>query len=387
MRTWIAALHACVLAGCASAPAVSPSASGGGTEPGLVQPTQLTFPDRFAKAGEAYFDPSGRRIVFQAIEWKAPGEPESEHYAMYVADVGRGAAGQSAFSLSNIRRVSPRGSANTCGWFHPTDSNRLLFCSTLGPPGNAPAPGYQRDGRTYRWSFPPEMRVVELDLRKDGTDPANLKVLAGDGKAYTAESSLTGDGRTLLFTSLRDGNGELYVKDLATGKETRLTSAPGYDGGPFFSPDESRVIWRGDRAENNLLQLYAGRVLRDADGRIVGLADERPLTADEHVNWAPFFTPDGRAAVFASSRVSHRNYEVFVVPVPPANCPMPEPRRVTEAEGADLLPVVSPDGRWLMWTSQRGEGRTSQLWIAALADDSPVRAAAAASGSGPASKP
>jgi hypothetical protein len=384
MRNWIVALHACILAACASRPVDSPAVTGGAAEPGLLEPTQLTFPDRFAKAGEAYFDPAGGRIVFQAIEWKAPGEPESEHYALYVADLQ---ASGDRRALANIRRVSPPGSANTCGWFHPVDPNRLLFCSTIGAPGNAPAPGYQRDGRTYRWSFPPEMRVVELDLRKDGRDPGNLKVLAGDGTAYTAESSLSRDGRTLLFTSLRDGNGELYVKDLPTGQETRLTSAPGYDGGPFFSPDDARVIWRGDRAENNLLQLYTARVLRDAQGRVTGLADERPLTADEHVNWAPFFTPDGKAAVFASSRVSHRNYEVFVVPVPPPNCPRPEPIRVTEAEGADLLPVISPDGRWLMWTSQRGEGRTSQLWIAGIGPDSAIRAATGASTSAAAANP
>jgi Tol biopolymer transport system component len=125
--------------------------------------------------------------------------------------------------------------------------------------------------------------------------------------------------------------------------------------------------------------------VRDAQGRVTGLADERPLTADEHVNWAPFFTPDGRAAVYASSRVSHRNYEVFVLPT--SGTVLPEPIRVTTAEGADLLPVVSPDGRWLLWTSQRGEGRTSQLWIAEVTDDSPIRAASAASGSDPASKP
>jgi TolB protein len=379
---WASWIPLCVaLWGCVSrerpeAPATMPA------DRGLVQATQLTFPDRFVKAGEAYFDPAGGRIVFQAIEWKAPGEPESEHYALYVADLQ---ASGDRWALANIRRVSPPGSANTCGWFHPVDPNRLLFCSTIGAPGNAPAPGYQRDGRTYRWSFPPEMRIVELDLRKDGRDPGNLKVLAGDGKAYTAESSLSRDGRTLLFTSLRDGNGELYVKDLPTGQETRLTSAPGYDGGPFFSPDDARVIWRGDRVENNLLQLYAARVVRDAQGRVTGLADERPLTADEHVNWAPFFTPDGRAAVYASSRVSHRNYEVFVLPT--SGTVLPEPIRVTTAEGADLLPVVSPDGRWLLWTSQRGEGRTSQLWIAEVTDDSPIRAASAASGSDPASKP
>jgi Tol biopolymer transport system component len=38
--------------------------------------------------------------------------------------------------------------------------------------------------------------------------------------------------------------------------------------------------------------------------------------------------------------------------------------RLTDHAGADVLPVFSPDGKQLMWTSSRGEDRSSQLWIA-----------------------
>ena len=39
-------------------------------------------------------------------------------------------------------------------------------------------------------------------------------------------------------------------------------------------------------------------------------------------------------------------------------------RQVTSNAAADVLPVFSPDGKKLMWTSARGKGKTSQLWIA-----------------------
>jgi hypothetical protein len=45
---------------------------------------------------------------------------------------------------------------------------------------------------------------------------------------------------------------------------------------------------------------------------------------------------------------------------------------VTTASGADLLPAISPDGQLLMWTAQRGEDRTSQLWIAHIGPESPL---------------
>jgi hypothetical protein len=336
---------------------------------------QLTLPDRFVKAGEAYFSPDATRIVFQAIERDAQGQPASEHYAMFVADLFDEGQAQSysdherQYRLKHIRRVSPPGSANTCGWFHPTDPGKLIFASTIVPPAQRETPGYQRGTRNYRWSFPPEMRVVELDLNAAGDAPENLKTLAGDGKAYTAECSISPDGRTLLYTSLESGDGDIFVKDLPTGRVTRIVGLPGYDGGAFFSPDGKRIVWRADRHGDNLLQVFVADVAFDAAGAVTGVGEPIPVTADGAVNWAPYFTPDGSTIVYASSRLGHDNYELLAVPAPKDRAaPLAQPRRVTCADGADLLPAISRDGRFLMWTSQRGPGRTSQLWIAFIAD-------------------
>ena len=374
MRWIYACLLMLPLVGCNSTPTAAPAPTDWrNQETGLSNATQLTFPDRFVKAGEAYFDPVGTRIVFQAIERRPDGEPEGPHYAMYVAELQRGAPGQPSFRLVNVRRVSPVASANTCGWFDPRDPNTLFFASTVTAPADGPVPGYQRDGRTYRWSFPPEMRIVKVDLRKADGSAASLQPVVGDGKGYVAEGAISNDGRTLLFTRLIDGEGDLFTLDLPTGQVTQIVQAPGYDGGAFFSPDGSRIVWRGDRNRDNLLQLYVARVKRDASGRVTGVEGERPLTRDEHVNWAPYWTPDGRSVTFATSREGHRNYEVFAVRVPPeTDAALPVPQRVTAADGADLLPAISPDGRLLMWTSQRGEGRSSQLWIAGIAPESPL---------------
>jgi len=38
--------------------------------------------------------------------------------------------------------------------------------------------------------------------------------------------------------------------------------------------------------------------------------------------------------------------------------------QITFSDRADVLPVFSPDGKKLMWTSTRNEEKTSQLWIA-----------------------
>lgn len=330
--------------------------------------TQLTFPERFLKAGEAYFSPDGTRIIFQAVETPPEGGKSADFYSMYVARLHRAEDG--AMSLADIIRVSPDDSANTCGWFEHAKPGFVIFGSTLTAPSSQEVPGYQRGSGKYKWQFPPEMRVVEVDLSQM-TRPAHLeqppRVIAGDGTAYCAECSTSADGRWLLYCTLKGGQGDLMVKDLTTGKEVPLVVAPGYDGGPFFSPDEKRLCYRSDRNGDSLLQVFVCDVVRDASGAIVGTANERQLTDNQHVNWAPYWHPTGTHLIYASSEIGHSNYEIFAVDSPQATDgkgSQPARRRVTFAEGADVLPVYDGSGKRMLWTSQRGAGRSSQLWIA-----------------------
>lgn len=332
--------------------------------PVLRNHVQLTFADRFVKAGESYFSPDDKRIIFQAIEVPKDGSDPGEHYAMFVADLTRDGHGR-VTGLANIRRISPPGSANTCGWFHPTDPDVVIFGSTITPPSDREAPGYQRGTGRYRWQFPPEMRIVKVNLsRADGT-PESLTTVVGDGNAYVAEGSLSRDGRTLLYTQVDpQTQGDLWVLDLPTGKTTRIVHAPGYDGGPFFSPDDRSIVYRSDRDENNLLQVYVADLVRDAQGRVTGVVNERPLTANEHVNWCPFFHPDGDHVVYATSQVGHSNYEVFMRSARDPSTMA----RITMGSGADVLPVFNQDGTLMMWTAQRGPEpgprKSSQIWVA-----------------------
>ncbi len=76
---------------------------------------------------------------------------------------------------------------------------------------------------------------------------------------------------------------------------------------------------------------------------------------------------------YATSEVSHANYEVFAIDATGDGPPDERPRvRITDARGFDGLPVFTPNGEWMMWTAQRGaqvagEDRpSSQLWAARL---------------------
>ena len=62
------------------------TAAASGGDGFLGEPQQLTFNDRFAKAGEAYFSPDGSTVIFQAVERVGEDEIEDPFYAMFLAD-------------------------------------------------------------------------------------------------------------------------------------------------------------------------------------------------------------------------------------------------------------------------------------------------------------
>lgn len=354
----------------------------------LENHVQLTFPDRFVRAGEAYFSPDETKIIFQAVETPTDGESEESNYQMYVADLARDGEGRIT-GLGAITRLSPPGSANTCGWFHPTKPNTVIFGSTIIAPSATNRPGYQRGAGRYVWSFPPEMTIVECDLdTADGT-AATLKPIVNDPAAYLAECVIRSDGRYLVYCRREQAEGpfggDLMVRDLETGEDITIAGHAGYDGGPFFSPDGRRLCYRSDRRGNDLLQVFVAELAFDEGGGLVGVDREFQLTDNEFVNWAPYWHPQGRHLIYTTSAHGHKNYEVYILDadrggVLSADAPAKygtSRRRVTFAGGFDGLPAFNADGSLMMWTSQRDGSGTSQLWLADFVmpiDDEPGEA-------------
>ena len=67
------------------------------------------------------------------------------------------------------------------------------------------------------------------------------------------------------------------------------------------------------------------------------------------MSWAPYMHPSGEYFLFASNKLGFENFEVFMVDAQGTK----EPVRVTYSDGFDGLPVPSPDGKQLAWTSSR----------------------------------
>ena len=88
--------------------------------------------------------------------------------------------------------------------------------------------------------------------------------------------------------------------------------------------------------------------------------DDRQLTNFAAMSWAPYIHPSGQYVIFASNKLGFENFELFMVDIDGKK----EPVRVTYSDGFDGLPVPSPDGAQLAWTSNRGGGREGQIYLA-----------------------
>ncbi len=405
MRTWTLAPFLAVSAAACSAQqsgapgAAQPEPAWRAQERDLLRdPVQITFPDRYAKAGEAYFSPDGRWIIFQAIPRPAEGQSPSPHYAMFVARLRADATGK-PIAIEDPIRVSREGAANTCGYFHPRTPWRIIFGSTITLPAEDQPAGYQRSTSRYRWQFPAEMEVVtrivpevfqdarSRGLADDRDDWAEEDLEAAPLFArpgYDAECAFSPDGRHIVYSHVdpQTKDADLFVFDTLKNVHLPLITAQGYDGGPFFSPDGALVCFRSDRAGNDLLQVYIAVLTFADDGSITGTRAERAVTSNEHVNWAPFWDISGEFLVYSTSEMGHDNYEVFASEVPVGASSEKKPgdlrrKRITHAPGFDGLPAFSNYGRYFMWTSQRGpklpdeQRPSSQIWIARTGDIAP----------------
>jgi len=318
----------------------------------LSKVRQLTFEGR--RAGEGYFNATGSRMIFQSER-----DSTNPFYQIFLMDLETG----------DVERLSPGYGKTTCAWIHPSDKLALYASTHEDVEARAKmqaeldfrASGQQR---RYSWDYDHNFDIFAHDLTSGKR--SNLTNTNG----YDAEGAYSPDGNRIVFASNRSAYTDemtpaeakifehdkaymmdLYIMDADGSNLKRLTDSPGYDGGPFFSADGKSITWRrfsqdGSRAEIFTMDLAT--------------REEKQITRMGVMSWAPYFHPSGEYLIFASNREGFANFELFIVDAAGRH----EPVRVTHTDGFDGLPVFSPDGNSLSWTSTRSTKKTSQIFIA-----------------------
>jgi Tol biopolymer transport system component len=314
---------------------------------------QLTYDGK--RGGEGYFSEDGNALIFQSER-----EADNPFYQIYLLDLLTG----------DTHRVSPGMGKTTCAFFRP-GTDEVLYASThhdaFAKAKQEEELKFRASGkeRRYSWDYDEKM-----DIFSSNREGSNLKQLT-NAPGYDAEASYSPDGKRIVFCSLRNAYpksqlspkdlkqlevdpayfGEIYIMNADGSDQIQLTDSPGYDGGPFFTPDGQYIVWRHFTPDGSEADIYTMRI----DGSSV-----RRLTDFDSMSWAPYFHPSGAYVIFASNKLGFSNFELYLVDGRGRH----EPVRVTTTDGFDGLPVFSPDGSRLCWTSTRNSQEVSQLYLA-----------------------
>jgi Tol biopolymer transport system component len=305
----------------------------------LANLRQLTFGGQNA---EAYFDWTGTRLIFQATR--------SPFGCDQIFTMG--------VDGSDVRLVSTGRGRTTCSFFFP-DGRRFIYASThLGSPECPPRPDYSKG---YVWPIYPTYEIFAADL-----EGGALRRLT-DHPGYDAEGAVSPGGSRIVFTSLREGNLDLYLMDADGSHVRRLTDRTGYNGGPFFSWDSRAIVFRAAYPETRseieefetLLKQSLVRprrleiFLMRPDG--TGL---RQVTRIGAASFAPFMRPNGEQIIFSSNLhdPTGRTFALYLVNVDGSGL-----ERVTHADSFASFPMFSRDGTRLVFCGNRNASAPRDL--------------------------
>jgi Tol biopolymer transport system component len=254
-------------------------------------------------------------------------------------------------ATGDLRRVSTGTGRTTCGYFYDRDQ-RVLFASTHGASDSCPPVPDMSLG--YVWPISPG-----YDLWSAKPDGSDLKRMTNH-PGYDAEATVSVDGKWIIYTAVQNGDLDLFKMRPDGSDVTRLTDQLGYDGGAFFSRDGKWICYRRDSLPDEATKatfrdLLARDMVRPGNMDLwVMRADgsgKRQVTSDAGASFAPFFTPDGKKLIYSSNRHNPRgrDFDLFLVDLASGAI---EP--VTREESFDGFPMFNRNGKWLVFASNRG---------------------------------
>ena len=167
---------------------------------------------------------------------------------------------------------------------------------------NAATISLSGDGSKLAYSaFTQTSNVWKLPIPTGGPVSAATATRVTSGNQIIESFDVSRDERWLAFDSDRNGNQDIFRMPLAGGDQEQLTSDPGDDFQPVFSPDGSEIAFHGFRHGNRDL------LLMSADG-----TNQRAVVGTAAQDRDPGWSPDGKRMSYATNATGQ--YEIYTIP-------------------------------------------------------------------------
>ncbi len=249
---------------------------------------------------------------------------------------------------SAVRMVSTGKGRTTCAYFLP-DGKRILYASTHGGGDMCPTPPDRSKG--YAWGVFPAYDIYLA------TDRGEILKNLTDSPGYDAEATVNFKTGRIVYTSLAGGDLDVWTMNSDGSDKRQITRNLGYDGGAVFSPNGKKVVWRANHptapaevaaykellSRNTVSPMKMELFVADSDG-----GNPKQITHFGCASFAPAFSPDGRKILFASNKLAcdTHTFELYQINVDGSGL-----EQVTYFGGFTSFPEFSPDGKRLVFTS------------------------------------
>lgn len=191
----------------------------------------------------------------------------------------------------------------------------------------------------FRLDLTPEGRVVadQIVVRQNLREVALPGVDGRErwltrGSSQDRQPAYARDGKSVIFSTTMSGNLDIWSVSTEDGALRRLTEDPADDFDPAYSPDGSQMIWSSRRSGNYEIWIA------NSDGTGAGQLTRDGVDAEN-----PTMTPDGAWVVYNS-------YNPAGAGIWKIRADGRDATRIV-AEGTSQLPEVSPDGRWVAFST------------------------------------
>ena len=301
---------------------------GGQTSASLELPVHKI--PNIGSGAEFYFSPDSKSLIGNA---KREGDESHHVYTLKIDG-------------TDIRRINSIGQ-DACSFFFP-DGSRIAWTSTRDhldlPPGD--------------WSNPVDYpQGAEIYTSKlDGSDVQRIT----SNTVYDAEVTVSPDSKHLVFGRQTNRKMDLWRANIDGSDQTQITHLDGWEpGGVQYMPDGKTLLFRAWKtADQGKKKPTPMEIFTVKDNG----SDLHQVTSDGGTNWAPYPAPDGRHYAFVKVLPPH-NFELFL-----GDLESSDQLRLTYSDAFDGFPAISPDGRWLQFSSSRGSAPGSREMTIYLMD-------------------